>query len=38
MYPYRLKKRIMSQYGHLFNMDAARVINILVDKGVKKFL
>ena len=38
LYPYHLKKRIMSQYGHLSNSDAASIINILIEKGVKRFI
>lgn len=37
-YPFMLKKRIASSFGHLSNYDAAKVINALIEKGVKKFL
>ena len=37
-YPYVLKKRIMSPYGHLSNDAAAVVINYLIDKGVRRFM
>ena len=37
-YPNILKKRIASRYGHLSNLDAAFVLEILLNSGVKKFL
>ncbi len=37
-YPFMLKKRIKSKYGHLSNLDAAKTINLLIDSGVKNFL
>ena len=37
-YPYNLKKRIMSERGHLSNDDSAFVIDQLIDNGVKKFM
>lgn len=37
-YPAMLKRRIASNYGHLSNLDAAYLINSLVEFGVRKFL
>ena len=37
-YPLILKRRIASKYGHLSNLDAARLMEILMNFGVKKFL
>lgn len=33
-----LKRRIASNYGHLSNIDAAKGINFLIEKGVKRFI
>ncbi|MFZ7132886.1 MAG: MBL fold metallo-hydrolase [Eubacteriales bacterium] len=35
-YPYYLKKRILSNYGHLSNEDAAKTILQLVKQGLRK--
>lgn len=37
-YPYFLKKRIVSKYGHLSNDEAANLICWLVGNGVRRFL
>ena len=37
-YPYHLKKRVLSQNGHLSNEDAGKFSVELVQKGVKKIL
>lgn len=37
-YPYYLKKRITSDYGHLSNQEAAKQIKKLVEHGVTHFL
>jgi len=37
-YPYCLKKRILSEYGHLSNEDAAIAIEKIVNKGSKNFI
>ncbi len=37
-YPAMLKRRIASKYGHLSNLDAAFLINNLINFGVKEFL
>lgn len=34
-YPYMLKKRIMSENGHLSNDDCARLATVLAEKGTK---
>jgi len=37
-YPYELKKRIMSDRGHLSNEDCARCVAALADCGVRNFI
>jgi len=37
-YPYMLKKRILSQYGHLSNDASASVIERLIRTGTKNFI
>ncbi len=37
-YPYHLKARIRSEYGHLSNMDCAEVVTELARTGTKHFL
>lgn len=37
-YPYPLKKRIMSNLGHLSNDSAAKLIKYLINSGVNNFL
>ncbi len=37
-YPYPLKRRIGSDFGHLSNSDCARTVSALADAGVKSFL
>ncbi|MCL2861704.1 MAG: MBL fold metallo-hydrolase [Firmicutes bacterium] len=37
-YPYHLKKRILSSYGHLSNRDCAKACLYLVQSGVKQII
>lgn len=37
-YPVTTKKRILSKYGHLSNVEASGFINELIDCGVKRFM
>ena len=37
-YPYYIKKRIQSNWGHLSNDDATEFIKYLIDHNVKKFV
>lgn len=37
-YPYKLKERIASPYGHLSNIEAGKAINYLADFGVKNIM
>ena len=37
-YPFILKKRIESKFGHLSNLDAAFLIDFLINNGIKRFL
>ncbi len=37
-YPLVLKRRISSNFGHLSNLNAAHLINLLIEDGVRKFL
>lgn len=37
-YPHNIKKRIMSNLGHLSNDNAAKFIKYLIDNGVNNFL
>lgn len=37
-YPYKLKSRIASDYGHLSNEDAGKTIAYLSSKGTKNFM
>lgn len=37
-YPYKLKERIASPFGHLSNIEAGKTINYLADFGVKNVL
>ena len=37
-YPYILKKRVLSMTGHLSNVDCAKVLPLLVENGVTRFV
>ncbi len=37
-YPAAIKRRILSKYGHLSNVEAASFINKLIEFGVKRFM
>lgn len=37
-YPFQLKERIASKYGHLSNDDCAKQLKNLIQKGVERFL
>ena len=37
-YPFQLKERIASNYGHLSNDDCAKQLKNLIKKGVERFL
>ena len=37
-YPYHLKRRILSDYGHLSNENSAKLAEFLAKRGTKRFV